>query len=152
MAKIKVLCDWCGKALYRYPCQLGKHAFCSSSCRSKFLSKKTNPTGYIRHKHLEEYNKLHNKERMTIEVREKLRWKRFGKGANKSYPKLYGRHVHRMLAERMLGRKLEPGEVVHHIDGDRTNYSFENLYVCRNQQEHIEIHRKQHDLERGDAR
>ena len=28
------------------------------------------------------------------------------------------------------GRKLRPGEVVHHLDGDRTNNSPENLVVC----------------------
>lgn len=34
---------------------------------------------------------------------------------------------HRVVMERVLGRKLLPGENVHHIDGDRTNNRPENL-------------------------
>lgn len=34
-----------------------------------------------------------------------------------------------MVAERMLGRKLKPGEVVHHIDGNKRNNAPENLMV-----------------------
>lgn len=37
--------------------------------------------------------------------------------------------VHRVVAERMLGRSLEPGEVVHHKDGDRLNNSEWNRIV-----------------------
>jgi hypothetical protein len=35
--------------------------------------------------------------------------------------------IHRVVMERMLGRKLLPGETVHHKDGDRTNYAESNL-------------------------
>ena len=34
---------------------------------------------------------------------------------------------HRCVMERKIGRPLEKGEVVHHIDGDKTNNSEENL-------------------------
>jgi len=35
--------------------------------------------------------------------------------------------IHRVVMERMLGRKLHPDETVHHKDGDRTNYAESNL-------------------------
>lgn len=37
---------------------------------------------------------------------------------------------HRLIAERKLGRRLNPKEVIHHIDGDRTNNKPDNLMVC----------------------
>lgn len=48
--------------------------------------------------------------------------------------------VHRWVAEKKIGRRLRPGEVVHHKDRDKLNNSPDNLYVFRNQQEHHEAH------------
>jgi hypothetical protein len=49
---------------------------------------------------------------------------------------------HRMVAEQMLGRKLDDQELVHHIDGDKTNNVPSNLYVCRDMPHHREIHNR----------
>jgi hypothetical protein len=48
-------------------------------------------------------------------------------GEGKSYVKLNGRHMHRVVMETKLGRPLLPGEVVHHIDGNKRNNDPENL-------------------------
>ena len=63
-------------------------------------------------------------------------------GGPKSYPKIKGRHAHRIAAEQKLGRALLPGEVVHHDDENRQNFSFENLIVLPNQSEHMKVHRQ----------
>lgn len=62
-----------------------------------------------------------------------------GRGTGKSYRKLMGRHEHRVVAERNIGRPLLPGEVVHHIDGDIHNNDPANLEVMT-QGEHIRRH------------
>jgi hypothetical protein len=62
-----------------------------------------------------------------------------GRGAGKSYPKLYGRHAHRVVAEHKLGRPLAIGEIVHHEDQNKANYAPANLQVT-NLAGHARIH------------
>lgn len=57
----------------------------------------------------------------------------FTRGENK------GRFVHRVVAENLLGRRLLPGEVVHHLDGNKLNNAPENLLVLSNR-EHNSLH------------
>ena len=46
-----------------------------------------------------------------------------------------------MVAELKLGRYLKKGEVVHHIDLDKSNNSFDNLVVLSNA-DHLRVHNK----------
>jgi hypothetical protein len=39
-------------------------------------------------------------------------------------------YEHTLVMEKYLGRKLEPGEIIHHIDNDKTNNSISNLFLC----------------------
>ena len=55
--------------------------------------------------------------------------------------------IHRMLMEEHLGRKLEPWEVVHHIDENKLNNAIENLEVLT-VQEHMDKHFKGKPLTR----
>lgn len=62
-----------------------------------------------------------------------------GTGEGVSYVKVGGRHEHRVVAEKVLGRPLEKGEVVHHVDENIRNNRPENLRVMT-QSEHVKLH------------
>lgn len=49
-------------------------------------------------------------------------------------------YEHILVAEKMLGRELKDGECVHHIDGNRTNNSEDNLMVFSTNNDHIACH------------
>lgn len=47
---------------------------------------------------------------------------------------------HRMVMEEVIGRKLFPTEVIHHIDGNKANNKPSNLILCKNNCVHNQIH------------
>ena len=131
MPKIKVKCESCGKEIYRYKCEIHKHICCSRDCSKNYLSEK-----------MSKMNQELNPTRMTEEVKENIRWSHLLKGEGKSYPKIHGKHAHRIIAEKKLGRKLRPGEVVHHKDENKLNYREDNIEILKSQSEHAKLHNK----------
>lgn len=123
-------CCWCGKRYTGYPGKpKGKRTFCSCECRNAWMSA-FNTFG----------NRVNRPGGLTVEERGKIAESRRRQGSGKGYRKVGGVHEHRAVAEQMLGRPLRPGEVVHHIDGDKRNNAPENLAVLPSQSEHMRLH------------
>lgn len=47
---------------------------------------------------------------------------------------------HQVVMEEHIGRQMVSGEQIHHIDGDKSNNKLENLVLCANTRDHLEIH------------
>lgn len=151
--KVDLICPVCGRAFQKYPSQIKRYNFCSRDCLAAFSNKSKNPDGYADLRDfsasVENMRQLalkYNPMRMTDEVKDKLRQAHWNTGAGVSYAKYHGRHEHRVVAKQILGRKLKPGEVVHHIDRNKRNNAPENLMVFASQAEHAAWH-KLHDGE-----
>lgn len=163
MPTMTLTCDLCGKVYQSRQCGKYNH-FCSIECRRKgaylMSANITEADRKRRSEQIIRVNKTINnlpekieKRRkvldgrppvkqspMTPETREHHRQVRLDETST-GYRKYYGRHEHRVVAEQMLGRPLQPGEIVHHIDGNKRNNDPSNLQVMT-QSEHIKLHLK----------
>lgn len=121
------LCYTCGTrfvlcAYRRKNVRLGKHIFCGWKCQNAW--------------HRSTFNSQIGK-RAAKKIGDTKRKK--GDATSTWYRKVDGRHEHRTVAEKILGRKLTEKEIVHHIDGDKRNNAPENLQVMT-QAEHFRLH------------
>lgn len=55
-------------------------------------------------------------------------------------------YEHRLVMEQKLGRYLEPGEIVHHLNEDKQDNSPDNLVLASDIATHKAYHRKRQDL------
>lgn len=160
---LKVKCDWCRKEflIKAYKLKKQHNKFCSRECYWKFKGRNRVQTicaqcgkelrlskslirdlNFCSHSCARSYRNLHDNP-MNDDARSSLSLLRMGSGEKKTYLKINGRHAHRSIAERILGRPLKKGEVVHHIDRKIRNNAPENLKVFESQAEHARWHMKE---------
>ena len=130
------ICNSCNKnfirlaSCYRKQLKTSKNAccFCSMSCKSKWIAKKTFPGG-----------KNHPQ------------WKGGRRINDQGYVQIYKpNHPHKiknyviehiLIMEKKIGRFLKTSEFVHHKDNNRQNNSINNLEILTNS-EHARLHGK----------
>ena len=131
--KVDAVCDWCGCVFQKQRIEIHPHNFCCIAHFREWNSRR-----------LSKYNVTENPMNepggQSLDNRLK-RHELLKTQGGKTYKKYLGRHEHRVVAEGMLGRSLRPDEVVHHIDGDKTNNSPSNLAVMT-RKEHAALHAK----------
>lgn len=140
-------CEYCGKEFYSYPYRKTVAKYCSSECYHKATIKTEtrhceNCGALIvitsKHKNKRFCNNAcaseYRRKSLRIPTTQKNGYKRvwFSDGSSEL--------EHRYLMEKLLGRKLTKDEVVHHIDGDRSNNSIDNLMLMT-RGEHSRLHR-----------
>jgi len=54
--------------------------------------------------------------------------------------------VHEWIMEKKLGRKLKPGEVINHINGNKLDNLPSNLMIFEDKDEHTQWHQEQLEL------
>ena len=134
--KIDLVCETCGTAFRRDHYYVHDHNFCCRACLNAWNSARirelnlnvTNVKGHnLGHTapHLAEWNKQRNS-LFPVQIDPAKRGKRNGRLARK-------------VASETMGRPLTSDEHVHHIDGDPSNNTPENLAVM-GRSEHLQLH------------
>jgi ribosomal protein L33 len=142
--RITLECETCGTQFERLACQIKKEGtgrFCSQECMWEWrrhgstLACDMCGDNFYRRYGEQDSGAVH-----AFCSRECTFAWRAKHSKTDTYRKIGARHAHRVIAERMVRRKLKPGEVVHHKNGDHRDNRPENLAILPSQAEHARIH------------
>lgn len=124
---VEVSCFFCRKKIVKSRSRItrNEHNFCSKECTDKGKGE------YMHGARIGTYNGGRTTFSNYIAISDKQ---------NSSSNKRGYILEHRYVMENFIGRKLKKGEVVHHIDRDRTNNDISNLILFPSQSEHIKHH------------
>lgn len=142
--RVKLICAECGIEYQKLACQIGRGrgTYCSKACLGQSKRNGSNlfchlcDTEFYRAFAEQDLDLNKNQFCSTVCYHE---WRAINIKPG-TYPKSGRVHAHRVVAESCLGRPLQAGEVVHHIDKNKQNSHPSNLAVFPNQSMHARCH------------
>lgn len=142
-----VNCKLCNKETYKRPSSIKKsnNVFCSLNCLSKYSSIQgseikncqlcSNKFKVIK-ANIKRRSNLFCSKGCYYEWLKKNKKTTIGKDGYEYYGK---KRKHRIIMEEFIGRKLNKDEVIHHINGNKSDNRIDNLQLMT-QSEHIRLH------------
>lgn len=125
---IKKYCKFCGKEIYAKPSHKNRKKFCSRKCHDKFREGKKLPQFSGKNAHSWKGGRTICQGYVYI------------RKPNHPFAKNGYVQQGRLVAEKYLGRYLEPSEIPHHINLDPSDNRPENLCVFETKSKHIIFH------------
>lgn len=164
-----MIIKYCKNCKKRFRARCRTNCYCSMKCMRKFIPKlisKARMGMKFTEEHKANLRKNHTRpmlgRKFSKEHREKIRLAKLGsnnpnwKGGRRinyfGYVELLVKnhpfsnkdgyvHEHRFVVEKIIKRFLSSQEIVHHINGDKTDNRPENLYLFENSSNHTKCHR-----------
>lgn len=113
---------------------------CGEQFTANEVPSKTPPRYCSQQCWLKKHNNPERNRELGRRSREKIGAAQRNRGACiKTYRKYLGHHEHRVIMERIVGRKLRSDEIVHHKDGNLRNNDPANLELT-NRRDHAKLH------------
>lgn len=135
-------CKECGKVFHCYPYELKQgRKFCSQSCYYEWQKGQPKPKPENFSETMRKVNppagkKLHKKDNGSYV----LLYRPEHPNARQSSPDYGYVFEHVMVVSNSIGRMIEKGEVIHHLNGKKDDNIVENLVLCKTSREHNAIH------------
>lgn len=138
---VDLVCETCSASFQRLQCQIkrpGQGRFCSCECMHEWRRNGSNvKCKWCGSKFYRRYGEQGDSAHQFCSRNCYSDWRLENATG---YVKIGKRHGHRVVAEAVLGRRLRKGEVVHHIDHDKTNNHPSNLAVMPSDSVHARCH------------
>ena len=112
-------CYWCGEPVYKPPSMQRERNFCSNVCRLKWSS-----LYYKEVVNVAGHSTGHSAPHLTRINRQRNPFCSLYRNNRR-----VNSYLHRRIVEKAIGRKLTDHEVIHHINGNKTDNRLENLMV-----------------------
>lgn len=126
-------CNYCKKNFTNYKSNYRK--FCSNKCRHDFKKGKLPEQLKRTLGHLKGNKHPNWKGGKFIDTNGYV-WVRLPNESYKTMQKPYI-YEHRIIMEQHLGREIKKGEIIHHLNGNRSDNKLENLRLVSNHSKHM---------------